>query len=168
MLRYARAEVCANSRIRRSRARTRDRLLHDSGGGSGHDDQVRAAAFGQPPTSAATSFRAGIPGYPPRRSGATTRAGVRDGIGGRNVRAGAATSMVNISPMGPWPTTSTKSRRVCGSHCTTAFRQVFSGSTSGALERDAVGNLLDAAREQSSPSPGHIARNRRRPAHTRP
>ncbi len=44
-------------------------------------------------------------------------------------------SIVNISPIGPCPSTTTKSSG-CGSHCTTAFRQVFSGSTSVARSNE--------------------------------
>ena len=54
-------------------------------------------------------------------------------------------SMVKMRPIGPWPCTSTTSSG-CGSHCSTAFKQVLTGSTNGrGFERNAVRNLFHAA-----------------------
>src|ERR1035437_4113995 len=55
------------------------------------------------------------------------------------------TSMVNISPIGPCPKTITKSSG-CGSHCTTAFRHVFSGSTRVARSKETPSGILSTPR----------------------
>ncbi len=55
------------------------------------------------------------------------------------------TSMVNSSPMGPWPRITTTSS-AWGSSCTTPFRQVFKRlDEAGAVEGNVFGDLLDAA-----------------------
>ncbi len=131
---------------------------------SRHDHQVRAAALGQlAPPRRPRSGRPRVPGLLAPRSGsarsrrraivsvATTRAPVR------------RTSMVNISPIGPWPRMTSTVRPAAGRICTTAFRQVLTGSTKLARSNGTpVGNLLHAALRQSSPSPGRTARSRRR------
>ncbi len=51
------------------------------------------------------------------------------------------TSMVNIRPIGPCPMTTTTSSG-CGSHCTTAFRQVLSGSTRVARSNETPSGIV--------------------------
>ncbi len=78
-------------------------------------------------TSAATStLRGSQANSAPQRADSSSRA--VDRIRCHQRAPVRFTSMVNISPIGPCPRITTKSSG-CGSHCTTAFRQVFSGST---------------------------------------
>src|SRR5262249_44437597 len=55
------------------------------------------------------------------------------------------TSIVNISPMGPWPTTTTTSSG-SGAHCSTAFTHVLTGPTKAARSNETPDGIFPTPR----------------------
>ena len=141
------SEVCANSRMRAPGREQRNGLLHNPGRGSGHNHQIGAAALGTVfRLSAATSVAfAGFQACSAPQRARQVAAGRRWCRCATPSRRCGCTSMVNIRPIGPWPSTTTTSSglRIALHHGFQAGIQRL--HQRGALERDAVGNLLHAA-----------------------
>ena len=139
------AEVWAKSRMRAPGPRTRDRLLHDSGRRGRDDHQIRSAAFGEPlGLRRRRPWRAGPRPVPRRSAPETARRSAMVSVAAMRAPV-RFTSMVNIRPIGPCPITTTKSSG-CGialdHRLQTGVQRLHQG---GALERDAVRDLLHAA-----------------------